>query len=178
MRKVDDSSWFDPAKVFFSLPLAQARETASRLVAPVVAQAAGAGELLNVRGHEVLRDVLAGQFPSLSADELFSLAEEVSGTANMIATVEWRNAGHSPEDSPTIGQSALEGALLIHLHASPGSVPAQLRVATWNEHATLYKHSKFRPPDPSKDAMRQWTQLLREHQQSMYEYWQELRANP
>lgn len=178
MRKVTKSGGFDPATVFFSMPLKQARETASRVAAPVVAQATGAGELLNVRGQEVLCDALAGEFPSLSADALLSLAAEVVGTANMIATVQWRNAGHRPQDTPTVGPSALEGALLIHLHASPGSVPAQLRVSTWNEHATLYKHSKFRPPDPSKDAMRQWTQLGREHQQSMYEYWQELRANP
>lgn len=178
MRKVTDSSGFDPAKVFFSLPLAQAREIASRVAAPVVAQAAGAGELLNVRGQEVLCDALVGEFPSLSADELLSLAAEVTGTANMIATVQWRNAGHRPQDTPTVGQSALEGALLIHLHASPESVPAQLCGAMWNEHATLYKHSYFRPPDPSKDAMRQWAQLGREHQQSMYEYWQALQANP
>ncbi|MDJ0314168.1 hypothetical protein [Arthrobacter sp. H35-D1] len=178
MRKVTNLHGFDPSKNFFSLPLAQAREIASRVVVPVVAQAAETGELLNVRGHEVLRDALAGEFPSLSADGLFSLAEEVAGTACMIATVEWRKAGYRPGDSPTVGLSALAGALLIHLYASPESLPAQLCVATWDEHATLYKHSNYRPPHPTKDAMRQWAQLGREHQQSMYEYWQALQANP
>jgi hypothetical protein len=148
------------------------------VAAPVVAQATGVGELLNVRGQEVLRNALASELPSLSAAELFRLAEEALGTANMIAAVQWRNAGHRPHDTPTVGQSALEGALLIHLHASTESVPAQLRAALWEEHATLYKHSYFRPPHPTKDAMRQWVQLLGEHQQSMYEYWQALQANP
>lgn len=178
MRKVTKPRRFDTAKVFFSVPLARAREIASRVAAPVVVQAAGVGELLDVRGQEVLRDALAGEFPNLSGDELFNLAGEVAGTANLIATVEWRNAGHSSKRSPAVGQSALEGALLIHLHASPESLPAQLCVAMWEEHATLYKHSYFRPPNPSKDAMRQWAQLGREHQQSMYEYWQALQANP
>ncbi|MGA7206244.1 MAG: hypothetical protein WBX27_16610 [Specibacter sp.] len=174
MRKVTNPGGFDPAKVFFSLRFEQAREIASRVVAPVVAQATGAGELLSVRGHEVLRDALAGEFPSLSADGLFSLAEEVTGTAYAIATVEWRNEGHRPNDSPTVSASELEGALLIHLHASPESVPARLRVAMWDEHASLYKHSNFRPPHPTKEAMRQWAQMGRDHQQTMYEYWQGL----
>jgi hypothetical protein len=178
MRKVTNSSGFDPAKIFFAIPLAQASEIASRVAAPVLAQAAGAGDLLNVSGQEVLRDALTGELPSLSAAELFRLAEEVTGTAHIIATVEWRNAGHRPEDSPTIALPALEGALLIHLHASPESVAAQLCAAKWEEHATLYKHSYFRPPDPSKDAMRQWAQLGRQHQQTMYAYWQALQANP
>lgn len=123
MRKVTKPRGFDTAKVFFSVPLARAREIASRVAAPVVVQAAGVGELLDVRGQEVLRDALAGEFPSLSGDELFNLAGEVAGTANLIATVEWRNAGHSPKRSPAVGQSALEGALLIHLHASPSLCP-------------------------------------------------------
>lgn len=178
MRQVTNPHGFSPAMVFFSMPLAQARVLASRVAAPVLALAAGADELLNVSGHEVLRNALAGEFPSLSADDLFSLAGEVIGTTRMIASVQWRNAGHRPQDSLTIGPSALEGALLIHLHASPDSLPAQLCVALWKEHATLYKHSHFRPPDPSKDAMPQWARLLREHQQSMYEYWQALQTNP
>lgn len=123
MREVTNLHGFDPSKNFFSLPLAQVREIASRVAVPVVAQAAETGELLNVRGHEVLRDALAGEFPSLSADGLFSLADEVAGTACMIATVEWRKAGYRPGDSPTVGLSALAGALLIHLYASPSLCP-------------------------------------------------------
>lgn len=76
MRRITNSGGFDPAKAFFSMPLAQARGIASQVAAPVVAQAIGAGELLNellnVSGHEVLRDALASEIPSLSVAELFS----------------------------------------------------------------------------------------------------------
>lgn len=43
-------------------------------------------------------------------------------------------------------RSAGEGALLIHLHASPESVPAQVCAATWKEHAELFKHRFMRAP--------------------------------
>lgn len=96
----------------------------------------------------------------------------------MIATAEWRNAGHRPGDTPAIGVSALEGGLLIHLHASPESMPAWLRAAIWKEHAALYKHRFMRAPKLTTETMGPWAQLKRQHDQSMYEYWQELQAQP
>ena len=96
----------------------------------------------------------------------------------MLATVEWRNAGHRPGDTPEIGLSTLEGGLLIQLHATPESLPAQLRAAEWADHAMLYKHRFMQPPNPTKNAMRRSAQLLMEHQQSLYDYWQELENDP
>lgn len=64
--------------------------------------------------------------------------------------------------------------MLIHVHASPESVPAQICAETWTAHAELYKHRFMRPPNPTKQAMGRWAQLSRENQKSMYEYWQEL----
>jgi hypothetical protein len=169
---------FEATKAFFSLPLAQAREASVRVAAAVMAQSSEVGELLDERGNEVLCVALARELPTLSKNDLFALAAEVNGTAHMIATVEWRDAGHRPGDSPAIGLSTLEGALLIHLHATPKSVPAQIRAASWKEHADLYKHRFMRRPKLTKETMGPWAQLHREHDQSMYGSWQELRAQP
>jgi hypothetical protein len=96
----------------------------------------------------------------------------------MLATIEWRAAGHRPGDTAEIGLSTLEGGLLIQLHASPESLPARLRAAAWANHATLCKHRFMRPPHPTKDAMRRAAELRREHEQALYDYWQELETNP
>lgn len=141
-------------------------------------QAAAGRELLDDRGNEVLRDALAGEFPLLSTKTILLLAAEVGGTAHMIATVQWRNGGHRPGDTPEIGLSTLNGGLMIHLHASPESLPAQRCAAAWEDHAMLYKHRFTRPSHLTTDAMRRWTQLHKAHEQFMYEYWQELQAKP
>ena len=96
----------------------------------------------------------------------------------MLATVEWRNAGHRPGDTPEIGLSTLEGGLLIQLHATPESLPAQLRAGEWADHAALHKHLFMRPPNPTTEAMRRSAQLHMEHQQSLYDYWQKLENDP
>jgi hypothetical protein len=169
---------FDPATVFFSLPLDQAKEISARVAASVVTQAPGGRELLDSSGHEALRDALAHEFPRLSVNDLFNVAADIGGNAHMLATIEWRTAGHRPGDTPEIGLSTLEGGLLIQLHASPASLPAQLRAAEWANHTTLNKHRFMRPPHPTKDAMRRSAQLHREHEQALYDYWQGLEANP
>jgi hypothetical protein len=87
---------FDLAAVFFSLPLDRAKGISARVAAVVVTQASGGRELLNEKGHEVLRDALAHEFPRLSVNDLFSVVEHVGGSAHMLAAVEWRNAGHRP----------------------------------------------------------------------------------
>ena len=178
MIRFDSPFGFDSTKVFFALPLLQAREISTRVASEVVTRTTGGRELLDERGHEVLRDALAREFPKLSTNDLLILAAEVAGTAHMLAAVEWRNAGYRSGDTPTVGLSTLEGGLLIDLHSSPDSVPARIRAAIWKEHAALYKHGFMRPPNPSKEAMRRWAQLNREGDQSLYEYWQELRARP
>ena len=101
------------------------------------------------------------EFHRLSVNDLFSVAEHVGGSSHMLATVEWRNAG-----------------LLIQLHATPESLPAQLRAAEWADHAMLYKHRFMRPPNPTKNALRRSAKMHREHQQSLYDYWQELENDP
>ena len=58
---------FDPATVFFSLPLGQAREISARVAAVVLTQASGGRELLDRTGNDLLRDALAHEFPHLSA---------------------------------------------------------------------------------------------------------------
>jgi hypothetical protein len=87
---------FDLAAVFFSLPLDRAKGISARVAAVVVTQASGGRELLNEKGHEVLRDALAREFPRLSVNDLFSVVEHVGGSTHMLAAVEWRNAGHRP----------------------------------------------------------------------------------
>lgn len=178
MFRFDSPSGLDPTKVFLSLSLVHASEVSARVGADVVALASGGRELLDESGHKVLRDALAREFLKHSTNDLLMLAAETIGTAHMIATVEWRNAGHRPADTPTVGLSTLEGGLLIHLHASPDSVPARIKAAIWEEHAALYRHRFLRPPSPTNEAMLRWARLNREHGQSMYEYWQELRAQP
>lgn len=96
----------------------------------------------------------------------------------MLATVEWRNAGHRPGDTPEIGLSMLEGGLLIQLHATPESLPAQLRAVEWADRAALCKHRFMRPPNPTTEAMRRSAQLHMEYQQSLYDYWQDLENDP
>lgn len=176
--RFDSPFGFDPTKVFFALPLAQARAISARVAAVVATQASGGRELLDHRGHEILRAALARELPKLSRNNLFTVAEEVTGTAHMIATAEWVNAGHRPGDTPAIGVSALEGGLLIHLQASPESVPAWLRAASWKEHAALYKHRFMRVPKLTTETMGPWAQLKRQHDRSMDEYWQELQGQP
>jgi hypothetical protein len=168
----------DLATVFFSLPLDRAKEIAARVAAVVVTQASGGRELLDEKGYEVLRDALAHEFPHLSVNDLFSVVEHVGGNAHMLAAVEWRNAGHRPGDTPEIGLSTLGGGLLIQLHATPESLPAQLRATEWADHAMLYKHRFIRPSNPTKNAKRRSAQLLLEYQQSLYDYWQELGNDP
>ena len=168
----------DLARVFFSLPLGRAKEISARVAGAVLTQASGGRDLLGEKGHEVLRDALAQEFPRLSVNDLFSVAEHVGGSSHMLATVEWRNAGHRPGDTPEIGLSTLEGGLLIQLHATPESLPAQLRAAEWADHAMLYKHRFMRPPNLTKNALRRSAKMHREHQQSLYDYWQELENDP
>ena len=174
MIRLGDPLKLHATNVFFSVPLAQARVIAARVAATVLAQRSSGNELLDGKGNEVLRAALGRELPRLSTNNLLTLAAEVNGTAHMIAAVEWRNAGHRPGDTPEVGLSTLEAGVLIHLHASPESVPAQICAATWTEHAELYKHRFMRPPNPTKQAMGRWAQLSSEHQKSMYEYWQEL----
>ena len=169
---------FDPTRVFFSLPLGQAREASARVTAAVLAQSSGEGSLLDDEGNEVLRASLASELPRLSTNDTFTLAAEVNATAHMIAAAEWRNAGHRPGDTPQIGVSALEAAVLIHLHASAKSVPAQIRSATWTEHTELFKHHPGASTPESKEEWRNWGQLTVDHQEAMYQFWDELRATP
>lgn len=123
MIRMGDPLRFDPTKVFFSLPLGQARDISARVANVVVAQASGGRELLDGKGNDVLRDALAHEFPRLSANDLLSVAGHVGGSAHMLAAVEWRNAGHRPGDTPEVGLTTLEGGLLIQLHATPESLP-------------------------------------------------------
>jgi len=176
--RFDSPFGFDPAKVFFALPLVQAREISARVAFEVVRQATGGRELLDEGGHKGLRDALARELPKRSTNDLFLLAAEVAATAHMLATVEWRNAGHRPGDTPAVGLSTLEGGLLIHLHALPESVPARALLAIWKEYAALNKHRFMRPPHPTNEAMGRWARLNRELDQPIYEYWHELRAQP
>jgi hypothetical protein len=169
---------FDPTRVFFSLPLRQAREASARVTAAVVTPSSRKGGLLDDEESEVLRASLARELPRLSTNDSFTLVAEVNATAHMIAAAEWRNAGHRPGDTPEISVSVLMAAVLIHLHASAESVPAQIRAATWTEHNELFKHHPEASTPDSKDEWRKWGQLTVDHQEAMHQFWDELRAKP
>lgn len=169
---------FDPTRVFFSLPLRQAREASARVSAALATPSSGKGGLLDIEGSEALRASLARELPRLSKNDSFTLAAEVNATAHMIAAAEWRNAGHGPSDTPEITVFALEGAVQIHLHASADSVPAQIRAATWTEHQELFKHHPGALTPDSKEEWRKWGQLTIDHQEAMRQFWDEMRAKP
>ncbi|WP_157071516.1 hypothetical protein [Curtobacterium ammoniigenes] len=163
----------DLTRYFLLQPLDVARNAADRVTAKVI-ENAGTGELLDRPGLEVLRIALKAELPKRSSGGLLDFAGEVAGTAHAIATVEWRNAGHKPRDVPEVGPSALAGAVLVHFHGSPDSEAARILANTWRMHATMYGGTIFRPRFPSKDELRRWSELGREHQQALYSYWQEM----
>ncbi len=163
----------DPTQYFLSQPLDQSRSIASHVITAVVRRA-NSIELLDISGQEALRGSLRLRLPDFSGD-IRGLANEIASTARMLATVEWRKSGHQPRDTPTVEPSSLEAAIIVHLHASPDSAPAELLVRRWRAHESLYGgHQLLRPPQLSKESLWHWTKLIREQEQAVYSYWQEL----
>jgi len=161
-------------RYFLSLPLESARAIAAR-VASTVANEAGRIRLLDDAGdHVMLREALRAEIPRLS-DDLLGLATEVASTAHQLAAAEWRQARPPRSDTPVIVSADLEAALVIHLHASPDSLPAELLLNSRREHAALFGTSaRLRSRTPSVDSIRRWAESNRRHVEALHSYWQRL----
>lgn len=173
MKSTSDRGPDDPTRYFLLQPLEGARVAADR-VAAKVAEGSGSEDLLNARGLEALRTALKAELPRLSDADVLALANEIAATAHALATVEWRNAGHQPRDVPEVGPSALEAAVLVHLHGSPDSEPARMLANKWRMHAAMFGGTRSQPPNPSEDEMWRWSKLIREQERAVYSYWQEM----
>jgi len=170
------SAWGDQAasRYFLARPLEQARAIAARVSSEVAFGADDSDDLLDIAGNERLRAALQHELPEVRVD-FHGLAGEVSGTAHLLATAQWRADGHQPRDSPVVSRGSLEAALVIHLHAAPDSLPARLLSEREAAHRSLNGEPRmFETMRPSSDALRAWTLLNREHQQALYLYWQGL----
>lgn len=173
MYRRRDADHSDADGSFFNMPLSQARQMSARITKSVQA-GASPGLLLDDRGHLALREALADEIPNLSPKRLFQVGDDVGSTAYMLATAQWRLASHfRSSDTPEVDAAALQGALLIHLHAGVESPAARIFAEDRQSAVSTSKHLLQRRSRTEADSMAR-ARLLAQHASTMYGYWREL----
>lgn len=146
---------------FLSLPLESARPIAIG-VAAIAFDNSSNDPLDEENRYQALGDALRSALSENSVSEPFDFLSAVAATCHSLAAALWRTLGPERPETPEVTPRSLAGALLIHLHGSPGGPAAELIRSQYVEHAGLYGSNRWRAPKPSNTAMRQYADARRD----------------
>lgn len=169
---------FDAEGSFAALPLEEARSVAAE-VAQVLCRSVPGDPFDAENGHRTLADALISAWPEAGSRDLTAMLDAIAASARSLAAARWRMVprdGGRP-DTPQVDARSVRDALLIHLHGTPDGPVAALCHAHYAQHARTFASRRWRVPPPTEEALRELTTGIRERDEALLAYVQELDAS-